>query len=62
MITVKVIGGGHRQAQIISAGPPRTVLTWWARTCDTGPGAWLLVKEVKDPVTGRAGYLAIEQK
>lgn len=62
MIAVKVIGGGVRQAQIISAGPPGMVLTYWARTCDTGPGAWLLVKEQKDPMSGKVSYLAIEQK
>lgn len=62
MITVKVIGGGERQAQIVSAGPPGMVLTHWARTCDSGPPAWLLVKEQADKVTGRMSYLAIEQK
>jgi hypothetical protein len=46
----------------VSAGPPGTVLTHWARTCDTGPAAWLLVKEHKDPVTGKMTYQAIEQK
>lgn len=62
MITVKVIWGGHRKAQIISPGPPGTVLTSWARTCDEGPAAWLLVKEQRDKMTGKIEYLAIEQK
>lgn len=62
MITVKVIGGGERKAQIISAGPPGTVLTHWARTCDEAPAAWLLVKEHQDKVTGKTEYQAIEQK
>jgi hypothetical protein len=60
MITVKVTGSGERQAQIVSAGPPGTVLTHWARTCDTGPGCWLLVKEVKDPVTGKMTYREVD--
>lgn len=61
MITVKVIGGGERAAQIVSAGPPGLTLTHWARTCDQGPGAWLLVREHRDPVTGKIDYQAIVQ-
>lgn len=61
-ILVKVIGAGQRTAQIVSAGPPGTIKCHWARTCDGGPGAWLLVKEQRDPKTDKIEYLAIEQK
>lgn len=62
MITVTVTCQGaeiRRQAQIVSAGPPGTVLTHWARTCDHLPAEWLLVSERHDKMTGKTEYHAV---
>lgn len=62
MIKVKVAGPAgevERLAQIVSAGPPGTVLTHWARTADDLPAVWLLVKEHRDQMTGHVEYTAV---
>jgi hypothetical protein len=63
MITVKVTYTGSgvnlRTAQIVSAGPPGTVNTHWARTCDDLPPEWLLVSERSDKMTGKTEYTAV---
>lgn len=63
MIRVQVKDGHGttliRRAQIISAGPPGTKMTSWARTCDDLPAAWLLVTEQQDRMTGKTEYTAL---
>jgi hypothetical protein len=48
----------ERTAQIVSDGPPGTVRCHWARTADQYGAEWLLVREIRDKVTGKVAYEA----
>lgn len=61
MIRVKVSGPAgvaERTAQIVSPGLPGTVMCHWARTADQYGAEWLLVREIRDKVTGKVEYEA----